>query len=88
MNDLINMGISNLIKDSITQAQKEGDPLAQLIEKVIPESMNVFINLPDAEGNKVQIKIDLKKNASLNVNQLYQNRKKLIEKEAKTKQAT
>lgn len=41
------MGIANLIKDSIEQAKQEGDPLAQMIDKVVPESMNVFINLND-----------------------------------------
>ena len=29
------MGMSNLVSDSIAQAKKEGDPLAQLVDKVL-----------------------------------------------------
>ena len=59
-----------------------------MINKVLPESSKVIITLKTEENKEILIKIDLKLNASQNASVLYVNRKKLIEKEEKTKQAT
>jgi hypothetical protein len=42
------MGVSNLIQDSISQAQNEGDELALMIHKVSLVSHQVIVKIKDA----------------------------------------
>ena len=90
---LMNIGISNIMKDSIEQGKKEGDELALMIEDVKSDKMKAVVRLKklDDDDNFVEdvlVTIDLNLSAALNINSMYENRKKLIEKGKKTKVAT
>lgn len=89
----MNIGISNIMKDSIEQGKKEGDELALMIEDVKSDKMKAIVKLKkyDDDDNFVEnvlVSVDLNLSAALNVNKMYENRKKLIEKGKKTKMAT
>ena len=89
INELMEMGITNIMQDSIEQGKKEGDPLAKMILKIKAETMKVIIELPEIDNpeQKIETQIDLKINAAQNAAVLYEKRKKLIEKEKKTLEA-
>ena len=85
--ELMDLGVTNMIRDNIQQAKNEGDQLALMIHKVKVDSMKVIVNLKNEEGEVFQTTIDLKMNAQQNATIFYEKRKKLIEKEKKTKGA-
>ena len=86
--EMIKCGLSNIVKVSIAQGQKQGDDLALMVQKVDISRLELTLELKDDDRAVHRVLVNLKLNASKNAQVIYNRRKKLIEKENKTKRAT
>ena len=86
--EMIKCGLSNIVKASIAQGQKQGDELALMVKRVDIGKLGLILQLRDEENKTHEVKINLKINASKNAQIIYNQRKKLLEKEVKTRKAT
>ena len=86
--EMIKCGLSNIVKASIAQGQKQGDELANMVEGVDIGKLQLTLSLEDDKRLGHKVKVDLRQNASKNAQLIYNQRKKLMEKEEKTRRAT
>ena len=86
--EMIKCGLSNIVRTSIAQGKKQGDELALMVKKVDISRLKLTLDLKNDEGKLQPVEVDLKLTASKNAQMIYNSRKRLLEKEEKTKKAT
>jgi predicted ribosome quality control (RQC) complex YloA/Tae2 family protein len=86
--EMIKCGLSNIVKASIAQGQKQGDELALMVKSVDIGKLQLKLSLEDDKREAYLVMVDLRQNASKNAQLIYNQRKKLMEKEEKTRKAT
>ena len=87
---LMEIGMTSIIKSVISQARKQGDPLASIIHKIDLAKSKVLVllgNEENLEDTLNVVEIDINIGPYENAKKYYGQRSKLIEKELKTKEA-
>ena len=87
--EMVRCGLGNIVSASIAQGQRQGDELAEMVKEIDAGRLTAKLILGGDPGQPDEIvPVDLSVTASRNAQRIYEERKTLLQKEAKTKRAT
>lgn len=84
---MVSAGAGGLVKASLEQGRKAGDPLASIVKDIKVEQNKEILLLKDSNGEEVEVEIEIDKPPGLSAGKIYDQRTKLQAKEQKTKAA-